>query len=42
MEFYKRKIPSNRFIRINEEFAFIANTDEMHALPVPTDDKRTR
>ena len=24
MEFYKRKIPSNRFIGTNEDFAFIA------------------
>ena len=35
VEFYKRKIPSNRFIRSNEEFVFIAYIDIVGALPVP-------
>ena len=30
VEFYKRKIPSNRFIRTNEELAFIGYTDVVH------------
>ena len=34
VEFYKRKIPYNRFIRTNEEFAFIAYTDVVRALPM--------
>ena len=42
VEFYKRKIPSNRFVRANEEFAFIAYTDVVRAMPVPTESKRSR
>ena len=42
VEFYKRKIPSNRFIRTNEELAFIAYTDAVRALPAPKEDKRSR
>ena len=41
VEFYKRKIPSNRFIRTNAEFAFIVYTDVVRGLP-PTEDKRSR
>ena len=41
--FTKGKSLQNRFIRTNEEFAFIADdddiTDEMRALPVPTEGK---
>ena len=39
VEFYKRKIPSNRFIKTNEEFAFIAYTDVVRALPVPKEER---
>ena len=46
VEFYKRKIPSNSFIRTIEELAFIADdddiTDVVRALAVPTEDKRSR
>ena len=37
--FTKGKPLQNRFIGINEEFAFIAYTDEMRAMPVPTEGK---
>lgn len=42
VEFYKRKMTSNRFIRTNEEEAFVTNEDVVLVLPVPSEDKRPR
>lgn len=41
-QFYTRKMPSNRFIRKNEEEAFVTYEDVVLVLPVPSEDKRPR